>query len=213
MGICPSAARCRPRADDPMFVSRLMARGRETRPYNFGVFAYLFNSLFDLGLRLVRMFHDPTGRPSHLYFEIYLTTAMDMNASGPPCQWVRSLQPASRRCRRYPELIEGGHKSGLSGRFSTATPNIGHGQAPAADPHPACANCGDIVRRLVSLPTHLLSVDQRTSARRFLQTRWRQMGSAGDDRRTGRTRRGRCGSHRQHGRRTFGAEIWPHRRR
>jgi hypothetical protein len=58
-----------------MFVSRARAGGRETRSYNFGVFAYLFNSLFDVGRRLRRVFHDPTGRLSHLYFEICLTTA------------------------------------------------------------------------------------------------------------------------------------------
>jgi hypothetical protein len=78
----PSASRRRLRADDPMFVAHARAGGRETRSYNFGVFAYLFNSLFHVGRRLRRVFHDPTGRLSHLYFEICLTTAPDRKRAG-----------------------------------------------------------------------------------------------------------------------------------
>jgi hypothetical protein len=78
-----------------MFVSCPMVAGRETRSYNFGVFAYLFNSLFDLGRRRPRVFHAPTARPRHLYFQICLTPAPETNASGPPPNGARPAVGAS----------------------------------------------------------------------------------------------------------------------
>jgi len=56
--------RPRPTAD-PIVLSRARACGRATRSYNFGIFAYLFNSLFDPG-KNSGLFHDAAA-PSHLF--------------------------------------------------------------------------------------------------------------------------------------------------
>jgi hypothetical protein len=53
------------------YLSRAKARGHETRSYNFGIFAYLFNSLFDPGKNSSGCF--TIRLRCHIYSEICLT--------------------------------------------------------------------------------------------------------------------------------------------
>jgi hypothetical protein len=93
------AGRGRPRI---RYLSRTRARWRETRSYNFGIFAYLFNSLFDPRKNSWGYFTIP--RRCHIYFEIYLTSGSILKfaslagrmrlLAGPQCQWLSLSYPA-----------------------------------------------------------------------------------------------------------------------
>jgi hypothetical protein len=84
--------------------------GRETNP-TILVFSLTRSIVYsNSGRHFPRVFHDPTVRPSHLSFEICVTSTPDRNASGPPCRWMHG--PATAALTVLSILVDRGWGNG-----------------------------------------------------------------------------------------------------